>query len=835
MTARLRILQYCIVFICSLSLLRCQHPPTLSHQTSPIIGGVPSLEHPAVGVLTRDQTTFCTASLIAPRVVLTAGHCIDSARFAAAAGSRLQFRIDTKDDQAPEGFQTHHFDILPHLLSTHPRWDPDQVINGFDVGIAILSTPVPDTTAKPISFRQDPLPGQLQGQEVLFLGYGLIESQPHGISPNRKHAVSLPITQLSGDRIQTQGVNKSICHGDSGGPAIAVILGKTEVIAVNSYGASALVPGSQPRRSACDRYSVSVRTDTYKDYIRSWISLLATSAPTCQSDSDCTCGTCSAKNTCNEPAKTSSDCALCEFDSDCTSGSCIPTPQGKRCLSACTNQCCPRGFYCGDIKTDAGNKSLCMPIQGQCPQQACKEDKDCPIQLVCSAGQCVAPRAAQLCAPCQTNKDCGDNSLCRHTSAGRYCTQPCNNTYSCPYGFQCEQIVPGSPLQCVPTDGVCSLPCQKESDCPTGSGLTCVSSRCVPNKGVEEGGSCTEGGCKDNLQCVDTLEGKRCLRPCHISPGRVGGACVGEKTCTEADSICLPVRGLRRKYCFASCASQADCPYGGSCRQGVCVCSQDNECSTGASCDRSSGASTGLCIPDKDIVSCPAQMTCSGHVQGHFCVPDTKPGTRQQGQGCDAFSGCLGTLQCTQWRNHSATCAQTCGRDQDCSLGGRCTEGVCTCSLDSECPTGRSCHRFFLYGQRLRGLCRLSSYRGACISSSECPTGQTCAQGTCQHPPSEPAPEAPIETIPTEQIERTQEPLQDAGEPKVEPKQPDVSHREEPLSPETPRETLQETPVQGGCQCQTDTPQDWNVWLMLCLCVGWWIRLKRGRRGDSLD
>src|SRR3954471_3808679 len=60
----------------------CVAPPTLDEAASPIIGGTATTGDPAVVLLVSyppDLSTFdtCTASVIAPKVLLTAAHCLD--------------------------------------------------------------------------------------------------------------------------------------------------------------------------------------------------------------------------------------------------------------------------------------------------------------------------------------------------------------------------------------------------------------------------------------------------------------------------------------------------------------------------------------------------------------------------------------------------------------------------------------------------------------------------------------------------------------------------------------------------------------------------------------
>ncbi|MEM1009729.1 MAG: trypsin-like serine protease [Myxococcota bacterium] len=60
---------FCMVFACE----RSSH---LEERSTSIVNGAPDLSYPAIGAIERGGRTFCTGTLIGPRLVLTAGHCI---------------------------------------------------------------------------------------------------------------------------------------------------------------------------------------------------------------------------------------------------------------------------------------------------------------------------------------------------------------------------------------------------------------------------------------------------------------------------------------------------------------------------------------------------------------------------------------------------------------------------------------------------------------------------------------------------------------------------------------------------------------------------------------
>ncbi|MBZ5514215.1 MAG: S1 family peptidase [Acidobacteriia bacterium] len=199
--------------------------------------------HPYVGVLVFDvdgePAWLCTGSLIAPTVVLTAGHCTDG-----AAGARVWFDSQVTDPNFPYGGGT---SIEATAIHTHPDFciGCARGLPGFDthdVGIVILSEEVTGKgfAALPTQGFVDLLP---MNTAVTLVGYGGQE-QTRGIPPHRwlinisRYFAPAQLVQ-SNDRMSDEYIKLTAnpaqgkggtCFGDSGGPDL---LGNI-VLAVNS-------------------------------------------------------------------------------------------------------------------------------------------------------------------------------------------------------------------------------------------------------------------------------------------------------------------------------------------------------------------------------------------------------------------------------------------------------------------------------------------------------------------------------------------------------------------------------------------------------------------------
>jgi hypothetical protein len=209
--------------------------------------------HPYVGLLVFDYAPGapgwrCSGALIAPNVVLTAGHCTDG-----AVAARVWFDEDVTYDNIP-------FPLYPYggpgsgAIEGTPYTNPDFCIGcgnglpGFalrDVGVVVLDEPVymDEMAELPEAGLVDTLKNKT---DLDLVGYG-VQEMIHGGGPpywtglrNRLYAPAELIAAnfVHSDEFIRVTLNPGrgtggTCFGDSGGPDL---LADTDtVLAVNSY------------------------------------------------------------------------------------------------------------------------------------------------------------------------------------------------------------------------------------------------------------------------------------------------------------------------------------------------------------------------------------------------------------------------------------------------------------------------------------------------------------------------------------------------------------------------------------------------------------------------
>jgi len=232
--------------------------PEEQHQaTSRIVNGKLDTAHPAVVAIgwtitkadgTRGSAT-CTGTVIGPKTILTAGHCVKPA----AEGDEFSdYVVGFGSDFKKASAVIKGTEAIPH-----PSYQP-AVFGNYDVGIVLLEQP---TTVAPLRIAQ--VITTMTNHTVTHVGFGKT-STTSTTTNSTKQTVDLPVTMQTAHVLQTGNGKSGICNGDSGGPMLS-INGQTKealIVGVHSY-----VDNS----TTCLGHGYSTRTDTVKDFVLSYL------------------------------------------------------------------------------------------------------------------------------------------------------------------------------------------------------------------------------------------------------------------------------------------------------------------------------------------------------------------------------------------------------------------------------------------------------------------------------------------------------------------------------------------------------------------------------------
>jgi MYXO-CTERM domain-containing protein len=246
-----------LLVLTSLACAACAGPEATDEARQPIVGGTPDTGDPAVVMLVSyppDQSTFdaCTASLVAPKVLLTAAHCLDPQKHPG-----WTFGVFTGPDASP--FSTAP-QLAPHLLPVaevhmHPEYDSKAPFHA-DIGVALLVDPL-DVTPLPVN--RAPLDDKLVGGPARIVGYGQIK---YGEYHAEKREAATVIGAIGMDDTLVVGdlMHRS-CVGDSGGPALVTLNGVETIVGVDSYA----------ELTGCLEPAHYRRPDRYTDFVDTYV------------------------------------------------------------------------------------------------------------------------------------------------------------------------------------------------------------------------------------------------------------------------------------------------------------------------------------------------------------------------------------------------------------------------------------------------------------------------------------------------------------------------------------------------------------------------------------
>jgi hypothetical protein len=168
----------------------------------------------------------CTNTLIAPNVIMSAGHCFDASN---NTGAPIQFGED---------FNNPSMTAEVDQCFLNPGYTGSVGMpSGTDISFCTLKQPVTNVPITPILMGCETAILQ-PGQDVVLVGFGATSAQ--GGEDGSKRFVHVTVDASDGSTIAVGNASKGACFGDSGGPAFVKLAdGTWRVFGATSQGTGA--------------------------------------------------------------------------------------------------------------------------------------------------------------------------------------------------------------------------------------------------------------------------------------------------------------------------------------------------------------------------------------------------------------------------------------------------------------------------------------------------------------------------------------------------------------------------------------------------------------------
>jgi V8-like Glu-specific endopeptidase len=310
-----------------LLLVACGVPsaPAPRGERQAVVGGMLEPGYPAVGALVpvsplcgepvEASPVACTGTLVAPRVVLTAAHCVENLDVPQVLS--VVFAPETA-----RALPTERVRVIEGRL--HPAWSAGE----NDIGVLLLAE---DAPVAPVPLEWSALPADVVGRSTRVVGFGIDDQ---GRTGSRRSGTARVMAVEAGS--YSIGVAPGMsCGGDSGGPSFLEVDGTERIIGVTSYGDLTCTRGT------------NMRLDVHGAFLQTILDEVARTPPT-RPTFDPTVDACTTR---------------CQGHADCPLGmACVAGPEGEK---SCAVAGLEAGRF-GEDCTEPDGDRLCVKTGETC-------------------------------------------------------------------------------------------------------------------------------------------------------------------------------------------------------------------------------------------------------------------------------------------------------------------------------------------------------------------------------------------------------------------------------------------------------------------------------------